>query len=1076
MAADLVTLSWCLGEIREALAQTDRLLERQLASEDDDFASLRAARASLHQAHGALQVVAIEGAPLLTQEAERLLDAVERGEVPLSGRVVSKLARAFQALVEHLETLLRDVPHQPLYLFPYYRGLLEARRADRIHPADLFFPESAPMRAPDPAGGYRDADAATLAAARAGFERGLLQVMRGADVAGGTAAMGAAIDTVAASQVGAANRSFWWVAEAWFEALAGGALEIDLQLKRLLGRLNLQLRKAIEERAPVAGQLMREMLFALAGVGLETPRVSAVRAGFGLARAVPPDFEQPRYGRLDARVLRAAREAIVKARTAFDKVTRGNAGELAAFSEAIDLFCDCVQQMPAEGLRALGRALADVRARLGDHEGLPGEALSLELATAILFAEQALEDGARPESDHDRHGHEMARRLGAAFAGDGHPSAEMPEWLRSLSRAAQDRMTMIAFVAETGNNLRAVEKSLDAFFRDPSQRDDLPACVRSLHQVAGALRLLGHAGAAAGAESVAGRVAALADSPDGAADQAGFERIASSVGAIGFFVEGLQRPDRPSGRFEYDEATGDFHAHLTQSPLAASAGAPEGASAGAAQQRASTGLAGDSADAAAQASSVDGGLPMAPSGAGGPQPSVETALEDHAQEAASLFDALAERPGDRVLRSALRETIGRVRDAAMLLDRADRRHGADEALALLDSDGDVDAAALGRTLEAAGVALPVAHEPSAPMPADEAAIDSELLEIFLGEAEEVLTAIGEHAALSLAAPSEVDYLTTIRRGFHTLKGSSRMVGLTAFGEAGWALEQVMNQWLADERPGSEPLFELIDEAVARMSEWVRGLREDPSSAAAIDPAPLVAHADAVREGREPPLAAGLGARAEAPGQVEVAQAAEPARDPELATAIEVAQDFEMARSIDATEAIDAVEVSGLAEDMDFLEVQEAGGHEDTSAPGPAEAEALDADAIRVFGADFEAGAEVEVVELSAADEAQPGAEPLVEAVAGTTSPASDIVRIGQREISRALYMIFLSEADDLLSRLVDDVQAWRAHPPRGASTSAMRAVHSLAGSAAIVQLDGVHHIAERLEAFMQAQRACAQAP
>ena len=31
MAVDVVTLSWCLGEIREALAQTERLLERQLA-------------------------------------------------------------------------------------------------------------------------------------------------------------------------------------------------------------------------------------------------------------------------------------------------------------------------------------------------------------------------------------------------------------------------------------------------------------------------------------------------------------------------------------------------------------------------------------------------------------------------------------------------------------------------------------------------------------------------------------------------------------------------------------------------------------------------------------------------------------------------------------------------------------------------------------------------------------------------------------------------------------------------------------------------------------------------------------
>jgi hypothetical protein len=159
--------------------------------------------------------------------------------------------------------------------------------------------------------------------------------------------------------VRAANRTFWWVAQAWFEALSAGALPVDVTLKRLLGRLNLQLRKTIEERAPVAGQLTREMLFGLAGVQAGTPRVAAVRAGFALERAIPEGYEEPRYGRLDARVVRAAREAIGKARSALDKVTRGNAAELAAFSQAIDTFCDNVQQMPTEGLRALGRAFAE---------------------------------------------------------------------------------------------------------------------------------------------------------------------------------------------------------------------------------------------------------------------------------------------------------------------------------------------------------------------------------------------------------------------------------------------------------------------------------------------------------------------------------------------------------------------------------------------------------------------------------------------------------------------------------------------------------------------------------------------
>jgi chemosensory pili system protein ChpA (sensor histidine kinase/response regulator) len=813
-----------------------------------------------------------------------------------------------------------------------------------------------------------------------------------------------------------------------------------------------------------------------------------------------------------------------------------------------------------------------VRARLGDREGLLGEALSLELATAILFAEQALEDGARPGSDHDRHGHQMARRLGAAFAGDGQADTEMPEWLRSLSRAAQDRMTMIAFVAETGNNLRAVEKTLDAFFRDQSQREGLPGCVRALHQVAGALRLLGHEGAAAGAESVAVRVAALADGDASSADPAGFERIASSVGAIGFFVEGLQRPDRQSGRFEYDEASGDFHAHLTQARVAragGAVGAVGAAGAGAGGDSGAGGSSGIGAGAGAGAGAVgeeregafaqavtEGASAHASSnasweslsessqGAGSradrdadaaaaadvdaSQPSAESVLEMHADEAASLFVALAERPGDAVLRGAMRETLARVRDAAMLLDRADRRHGADEALALLGAPGDVDAARLANALEAAGIALPVAVVPSAPMPADEAAVDSELLEIFLGEAEEVLAAIEEHAALSIATPSDAQYLTTIRRGFHTLKGSSRMVGLMPFGEAGWALEQALNQWLADERPGDEPLYALIDDAVARMAQWVAELRADPASAAAIAPRVLVAHADAVREGRDPaqamadasevaaaeaeaaeaaateaPAQAGAGAAeadaltlAELPGEAAVDAAALE----DTADVVEVLGAFEFHEEAFEAPRAEASQTDASLADASLADASLAEALPAEALPADGQEATVEADAIRFFDADVDLG-DIEEVELGAVAPAeadnslsdpqcetftqpeafteQPGA--VTSQPAAVTSPPEsvelpDVVTIGARELSRQLYTIFLSEADDLIGRLTDDVFAWRANPARGASSDGTRAAHSLKGSSSVVQLDGVHRIAERLEAFMQAQRACSEVP
>ena len=60
-------------------------------------------------------------------------------------------------------------------------------------------------------------------------------------------------------------------------------------------------------------------------------------------------------------------------------------------------------------------------------------------------------------------------------------------------------------------------------------------------------------------------------------------------------------------------------------------------------------------------------------------------------------------------------------------------------------------------------------------------VDQELLEIFLEEASEVVATIGdEPRARAATSPHDREALTTIRRGFHTLKGSGRMVGLTTW--------------------------------------------------------------------------------------------------------------------------------------------------------------------------------------------------------------------------------------------------------------------------------------------------------
>ena len=87
--------------------------------------------------------------------------------------------------------------------------------------------------------------------------------------------------------------------------------------------------------------------------------------------------------------------------------------------------------------------------------------------------------------------------------------------------------------------------------------------------------------------------------------------------------------------------------------------------------------------------------------------------------------------------------------------------------------------------------------------------DSELLDIFLEEAREVSqNGIAAVQALS-ASPSDLAEQTTLRRAFHTLKGSSRMVGLDEFGEAAWSFEQLLNARLADQLPANNDLIVLV---------------------------------------------------------------------------------------------------------------------------------------------------------------------------------------------------------------------------------------------------------------------------
>lgn len=86
-------------------------------------------------------------------------------------------------------------------------------------------------------------------------------------------------------------------------------------------------------------------------------------------------------------------------------------------------------------------------------------------------------------------------------------------------------------------------------------------------------------------------------------------------------------------------------------------------------------------------------------------------------------------------------------------------------------------------------------------------IDEEILEIFLEEVDEVLETAGEVYPLWRKNLEDSSSLATLRRMFHTLKGSGRMAGALLIGELGWSVERLLNRIIDGH---VEPNTEVLD--------------------------------------------------------------------------------------------------------------------------------------------------------------------------------------------------------------------------------------------------------------------------
>ncbi|HZF98491.1 MAG TPA: Hpt domain-containing protein [Pseudoxanthomonas sp.] len=127
-------------------------------------------------------------------------------------------------------------------------------------------------------------------------------------------------------------------------------------------------------------------------------------------------------------------------------------------------------------------------------------------------------------------------------------------------------------------------------------------------------------------------------------------------------------------------------------------------------------------------------------------------------------------------------------------------------------------------------------------------IEDDIREVFLEEFDEEIGNLNQMLPLWIASPNNMERLRSIRRVFHTLKGSGRLVGANLLGEFSWKAENMLNRVLDGSRPPSPAVIAHLQQVAQVLPQLNAALRGQGQVNADLEA--LQDMADRIGEGEE----------------------------------------------------------------------------------------------------------------------------------------------------------------------------------------------------------------------------------
>ncbi len=1016
------TLSWVKSEIDQTMDNARQALEAYVENTQDE-SQLRFCLNYLHQVYGTLQMVELYGAGMLANELERLTNALIDNKVKNRDEAYEVMMRGMMQLPDYLERLQQGQADYPIILLPLLNDLRASRGAPLLSESALFSP-NLEVDAPIPLEAAEDSIDTLVRKLRHAYHLGLLDWFRDNDVRTGLKRIGTVIERLRPAANDPDTGRVLWAASGLVEALRDEGLNSSIAVKLLMGQIDREFKKildkgefALSSEPPV--ELLKNLLYYVASSKSQGERVSELKNAFQLKEYMP-DTETLERARADlsapnAALMRTVSSVLLEDLTqvkdnldVFVRSENRDPGVLTGLAEKLSQMGDTLDMLGFGKQRMQLQEQVSVLRAMGAGERGVEEPLLMDIAGSLLSIESVLgEPSVKPA--------EVQEEIGEALNEE--------SIIRQFANPEQRKLAKHV-VEEVKVDLNTIKEAFNEYSRAPKHVDVLRDVPALLDRIRGSLSMLTLNRASEILEKAGQFIQTQIIDTAVRPDSHTLDLLADSISSVEYYLESLTESwGHPTAILDVAEQSlmelGMNHEPVPPTPVAESP------------------LEGDNdqtlVDMAAPDLDLDAGEPEG-------ELTLELSLDSTQPEIVApnlhLEESLLE---DEATENELTLEGFEPEEEINLTPVAD-----DADTAEIDLGGPVldfeepepqisESPEPGVEEQAAPVAATPAPAVVSPPPvaaqstlADE--LDDEIVEIFLEEADE------EHGNISRLLPhwhnnpKDADTLKEMRRSFHTLKGSGRLVGAGDVGEFAWAFENMLNRVIDNSIQPDETMFELLERARTTLPTLFDLFRHGQKPGQ--DVFHLMQQAEALSKGE----AVNLDSAASAP---EPAVEAEPVvmeeltmdDAPQAAMAEPENAESGLELELDGMEDLADIQAAGIELDEPSLELSIEGIEIPPSDTQPTEWDVSDYTSI-----------EEEISEQ-------------LETPAVSHVPAIDPVLLG----------IYRKEIATHLQALRDYIEDWRKDIDRSANHKLVRALHTLKGSSRTASVPQIAELCNFLE-------------